>query len=41
MLLNSPKEMELLIIKINKELGESVERVLFVNEIINKIESLK
>lgn len=40
-LLKTPKQMEDLIIKINKELGESVERILLVNEIITKLESLK
>ncbi|QXP54659.1 restriction system-associated AAA family ATPase [Cellulophaga sp. HaHa_2_95] len=40
-LLEHPKQMEELIIKINKELGESVERILLVNEIINKIEGSK
>lgn len=40
-LLEHPKQMEDLIIRINKELGESVERILLVNEIINKIESSK
>ncbi|WP_026716343.1 restriction system-associated AAA family ATPase [Flavobacterium gelidilacus] len=41
LLLKTPKQMEELIIRINKELGESVERILLVNEIITKIESLK
>ena len=40
-LLKIATEMEDLIVQINKELGESVERVLLVNEIINKIESFK
>ncbi len=40
-LLKTPKQMEDLIIKINKELGESVERILLVNEIITKLESLE
>ncbi|WP_055442280.1 restriction system-associated AAA family ATPase [Lacinutrix himadriensis] len=40
-LLEDSKQMEDLIIRINKELGESVERILLVNEIINKIEGSK
>ena len=40
-LLQTSKQMEDLIIKVNRELGDSVERILFVNEIINKIENSK
>lgn len=40
-LLETPEQMEDLIVRINKELGESVERILLVNEIINKIEGSK
>lgn len=40
-LMDKSKNMEALIIKINSEIGESVERILLVNEIINKIENFK
>jgi restriction system-associated AAA family ATPase len=39
--LKGPKEIEELVIKINSELGESVERILLVNELITKLESFK
>jgi len=40
-LLKTAKQLDDLINKINSELGESVERILIVNEIITKLESLK